>query len=240
MRPSPTRSISAAIDLPSYTGSVSIPSSRAQRRIASSVFASGTPYRPACHSSSSTISPSSSSRPSSIASAVRRAMRAICARVCSTVAEPSIPSTRRARRDRVGRSAGGAHRVERLLPARPERDVEARVDEAHIGAHQPREEDVADLVVDRVGPVDPMLLHEHALQAEPRGDSRDLSRVVRLHAADRDERVAALRQRVRGEVLELAYLVAAERQTGVAILALRPDVDATAEVLAEPLETVHG
>ena len=35
--------------------------------------------------------------PSPIASAVRRAMRAICSHVCSTVAEPSIPSTARGR-----------------------------------------------------------------------------------------------------------------------------------------------
>ena len=41
-----------------------------------------------------------------------------------------------------------------------------------------------------VRPVDPALLHEHALQAELRGHRRDLAGVVGLHAADRDERVA--------------------------------------------------
>jgi hypothetical protein len=60
--------------------------------------------------------------------------------------------------------------------------------------------------------------------------------VVRLHAADRDERVAPLRERVRGEVLELAHLVAAVREARVTVLALRPDVDAAAEVLAQALE----
>jgi hypothetical protein len=64
--------------------------------------------------------------------------------------------------------------------------------------------------------------------------------VVRLHTADRDERVAPLREGVRSEVLELAHLVAAVRKTRVAVLALRPDVDVAAEVLTEPLETMDG
>ena len=117
IRPVPTRSISAAIDFPSYTGSVTTPSRRAHRRIAAIVFSSGMPYVPACHSSSRTISESSSSRPSSIASAVKRAMRAICAHVCATVAEPSIPRTARSRflgsepRDHP-RLGGAGHRAD--------------------------------------------------------------------------------------------------------------------------------
>ena len=246
------------------------------------------PYVPACHSSRRTISSSASSRPSPIASAVRRAIRAICARVCSTVADPSMPRTRarpllhgeagdhprlrrardRADDDRVEedaelalllrdlvRPAGEAEPAERMvgragrdrvrLAARlldrsasascqlgRNADVEAGVDEADVGAHDPREQDVADLVVDGVGPVDPVLLHEHAAQPELRGDGGDLPRVVRLHAADRDERVAALCERVGGEVLELAHLVAAVGEARVAVLALRPDLDLPAEVRA--------
>ena len=110
--------------------------------------------------------------------------------------------------------------------------------EPHVRAHDPREEDVADLVVDGVGPLDPVLLHEDAAEAEPRGDGRDLAGVVRLHAADRDERVAALRECVGGEVLELAHLVAAVGQARVAVLALGPDLDRAAEVLAQPLQPV--
>jgi hypothetical protein len=53
--------------------------------------------------------------------------------------------------------------------------------------------------------------------------------VVRLDAADRHERVAALRERVGDEVLELADLVAAERDAGVAVLALGPDLDRAAQ-----------
>ena len=76
-------------------------------------------------------------------------------------------------------------------------------------------------------------------EAEMRGDGCDLARVVRLDAADRDERVAALRERVGGEVLELARLVAAVREAGVAVVALGPDLDLAAEVLAQPVEAMH-
>jgi hypothetical protein len=84
-----------------------------------------------------------------------------------------------------------------------------------------------------------VLLHEDATKAKPRGDGRDLARVVRLHAADRDEGVAPLRKRVRGEVLEFAHLVAAVREAGVAVLAFRPDVDLAAEVFAQALEPMY-
>jgi hypothetical protein len=55
------------------------------------------PYTPACQRSSRTISSSRSSRPSSISSAVRRAIRATCSCVSAGLAEPSIPITRRSR-----------------------------------------------------------------------------------------------------------------------------------------------
>jgi glucose-6-phosphate 1-dehydrogenase len=61
--------------------------------------------------------------------------------------------------------------------------------------------------------------------------------VVRLHAADRDERVGALRDGVRDEVLELAGLVAAECEPGVAVVALRPE-RRTAELRRQPLQPV--
>ena len=80
-----------------------------------------------------------------------------------------------------------------------------------------------------------MLLHEHATKPEAGGDGRDLPRVVRLDAADRDERVASLREGVRGQVLELARLVAAVGEPGVAVLALRPQLDPTTEMLLEAL-----
>ena len=118
-------------------------------------------------------------------------------------------------------------------------DAEAGRVEPDVGAHDPREQDVADPVVDRVRPVHPALLHQPGLQPELGRDRGDLAGVVRLVAADRDERVGPLGQRVRDDVLELAGLVAAERQAGVAVLALGPDLR-TAEVLGQPVERVHG
>ena len=141
-------------------------------------------------------------------------------------------------RDGVGLAATLADVVERLLPALAEADVEAGVGQAHVGAHDPREEDVADRLVARVVPVDPVLLHEDAGEAEVRCHRRDLPRVVGLDAADRDEGVAPLREGVGGEVLELAHLVAAVGEAGVAVLALGPDLDLAAEVLGEAVEPV--
>src|SRR5439155_25266779 len=76
--------------------------------------------------------------------------------------------------------------------------------------------------------------------AELRGTRGDLAGVIRLHAADGDERVAALRQRIGDEVLQLPRLVAAVREPRVAVLALRADFHLAAEVLAQPLEAMHG
>jgi hypothetical protein len=84
-----------------------------------------------------------------------------------------------------------------------------------------------------------MLLHQHASEAELRSNRRDLPRMVRLHATYRDESVAALRERLRDEVLQLPRLVAAVRKAGITVIALGPDLDLAAEVLAEPLEPMH-
>ena len=66
-------------------------------------------------------------------------------------------------------------------------------------------------------------------------DGRDLARVVRLDAPDRHERVAALRERVRDEVLELARLVAPVGEAAVAVVALSPQARA-AEVGGQAVE----
>ena len=54
---------------------------------------------------------------------------------------------------------------ERFLPARPDADVEPGLAEPHVGAHDSREQDVADLVVDGVRPLDPVLLHQDTARA---------------------------------------------------------------------------
>ena len=125
------------------------------------------------------------------------------------------------------------------MPAVLEADAEPRLHQADVGPHDAGQQDVADLVVDRVRPVDPALLDQDGLQAHLGGDRGHLPGVVGLHAADADERVRALPERVGDQVLQLAGLVAAVGQPAVAVLALGPDAG-TAEVIAEPVQRVHG
>jgi len=72
---------------------------------------------------------------------------------------------------------------------------------------------IADLVVNGVIPAGPFFLHEAAAHSKHGGNSSDLSRVVRLNVADRDQRVAALRHGVRCQPFELPDLVASEGET---------------------------
>jgi hypothetical protein len=62
--------------------------------------------------------------------------------------------------------------------------------------------------------------------------------MVRLNAPDRYERIGVGCQRIGDDVLELANLVAAERETRVAVLALRVDLDGAAEMLRQAVELV--
>ena len=146
---------------------------------------------------------------------------------------------RRAGGDRVRLAAALLDRRDRLLEARPEPDVEACRHEPHVGTHDPRKQDVADAVVDDVGPVDPVLADDDAAEPEPRRDRCDLAGVIRLDAADRDQGVAALRKGLGNEVLELPHLVAAVGESRVAVLTLGPDLDRPAQMLAQPFEAVH-
>src|SRR5690606_957866 len=133
----------------------------------------------------------------------------------------------------------GADALDGLGPAVLVADAELRPDEPDLGAHDARQQDVAHLVVDRVGPVDPALLDEDGLHAEPGRGRRDLPGVVGLHAADGHQRVGALAEGVGDQVLQLAGLVAAEGQAAVAVFALGPDLRA-AEVGGEAFQWVHG
>ena len=138
-----------------------------------------------------------------------------------------------------GLPPAATHRVQRPLPAVADADVEAGGVEPDVAAHDAGQLDVADPARRRVGPVDPVLLHGHGAEPEVAGDAGDGAGVVGLHAADRDERVAALGERLGDEVLELAHLVAAERDAGVAVLPLGPDLDPAAELGAQPRQRVH-
>src|SRR5690606_7006284 len=138
-------------------------------------------------------------------------------------AEPAERVVGSTRRDRIGLATGFLDLADGLLPAVFELDAELGLHQAHVGAGEPADEDVAHLVVDGVRPVDPAFLDQHAFHADASGDRRDLAGVVGLHTADGDERVAALRQCVGDQVLELAGLVPAEGDAGVAVLAFGPD-----------------
>src|SRR5690242_5822399 len=127
-----------------------------------------------------------------------------------------------ASRDGIWPTAGFFDLPQRLFPALLEADAEFSGYEPHVRPGQPADQDVADLVVDRIWPVHPAFLDEHALEAYPGRDRRDLAGVVGLHAADRNQRVAAFGQGIGDQVLQLARLITAVGDPRVAILALGP------------------
>ena len=145
---------------------------------------------------------------------------------------------RGARRNGVGRAAAILNLEDRLLPALLEPDAEARAHEANVRPHQSAEQNVADAVVGHVGPIDPTLLDEDALHARLRGRRGHLPCVVRLHAADRHERVASVGQRVGHQVFEFSDLVAAECEGGVHVVALGPD-RCSLEVLGQTIQPMN-
>ena len=98
------------------------------------------------------------------------------------------------------------------------------------------EHDVAHPVVDGVLVGNPGLLHQPALHADFRRDRSDLAGMVRLHAADRDQRVGVRGDRVGDDIFELAQLVAAEREARIAVLALGVELDLAAEMGAQARE----
>jgi hypothetical protein len=81
-------------------------------------------------------------------------------------------------------------------------------------------------------------LHQNGAKSQLGGDGSDLTRVVRLHASDGHESVAPLIDGVRREIFEFARLVAAERDSRVYVLSLRPQFDLPAEVFRQTVEAV--
>ena len=157
--------------------------------------------------------------------------------VCESEATELV--LRCAGRDAVGLASGLLDLAHRVLPGRSDADVEACWVEPDIGAHYAGQENVADLVIDRVVPVNPLLLDEAALEAELCGHGCDLPGVVGLDAADRHERIGALRQHIRDDVLELSRFVTAEREAAVAVLALGPQGGAS-EMPGQAVERMNG
>lgn len=131
------------------------------------------------------------------------------------------PDDRRpAERDGIRPSTGGLEfvspRSKRSIHVGAGRMIE------HGGAEQRVELEIAAPVV-RVGPLGKsMLEQEFTLDAEAGGSSGGLPAVIALRRTDRQHDIGILLQRVGQEVLELANLVAADREAGC-VIAFHPD-----------------
>ena len=149
------------------------------------------------------------------------------------IAEAAVFVHRGACRNSVRAPALRLDVLQRILPALANADIEAFIDQANVRAHDAAELNVADAVINRILVRDPGLLDETALHADLGGDRRDHAGVIRLHAADRDQCVGVRGDRVGDDVFELAQLVAAEREAGVAVFALGVELDVAAEMRGE-------
>ena len=112
-------------------------------------------------------------------------------------AEAAEPVVRRSGGDRVRRPAARLDVLDGLVPRVTEADVEARRVEPHLGAHDPAQQDVADLGAQRVGPPrHPVLLDQHARQPEVRRHRLGMHRLVKalLVKADGEGLYAARRR----------------------------------------------
>ena len=140
---------------------------------------------------------------------------------------------RAADRDRERRPPLGRERRRELLDRRFDLVVVARAGEVQRRAEQVVEEQVA--VVARR-----LLARERevAVEPEPVRRGRGHARVVALRAAAGHERVAAPGERLRAEVLELAGLVAAERETGE-VVALHEQARRGADRRCEPVQRLE-
>ncbi len=126
--------------------------------------------------------------------------------------------------------------LQRLLPALTDADVKTLVDEPHVGAEDATEHNVADAIISDVFVRNPRFLDESAFHAELCSDRRHLARMVRLHTADRHQRVGVGGDGVRNNVFELPELVAAEGQPRIAVLALGVELDLAPEMRGEARE----
>src|SRR5207237_9741615 len=80
----------------------------------------------------------------------------------------------------------------------------------------------------------PAFLDQPAFHADLGRNGRNHARVVRLHAADRDQRVGVGGDRIGDDVFELAQLVAAEGEPRIAVLAFGVELDVAGNMRARP------
>jgi hypothetical protein len=93
---------------------------------------------------------------------------------------------RGAGRDSIRLAAGIPHRLDRVLPALADANIEVVRYNAAVGAHQAGQQDIADTVIDCVLVRHPAFLHDDAFHADLGGYGGDHAGVIGLHAADRD------------------------------------------------------
>ena len=286
--------ISPAIDLPSYTGSVSMPSERAARWMASIVTLVGDAVDRAgvAVDDRDLVGPQRSVDADPLGGVVGDPGHLVT--VWSSVLEASMPMTRRRRGPSRAKPAiipawvdpvtvhtttwskntsssaswaatsraqlakpsppsgwsdapagigyglppAAVHGVQRPPPAVPHADVEPGLVHADVAAHDARQLHVADLAVLLVGPVDPVLLHRHA--ARPRWQATPVTARVWLDwmppidtsvsqpwASASATRYSSLRT-----------LLPPKAMPGVAVLPLRPDLDAATQRRAEARQRV--
>jgi len=141
------------------------------------------------------------------------------------IAEPAIFVYRCAGRYSIGDAALIANGLHGVFPALANADVEPVIDDAAVGAHQTRHQNVADAVVNGVVVRHPAFLYQPAFHADLGGRCRDHPGVVGLYTADGNQGVGAGRDCVRNDIFQLAQLVAAHGEAGIAVVALGIDLD---------------
>src|SRR2546428_6096263 len=124
-------------------------------------------------------------------------------------ANSTKPMVGRSCRNAIRLTTRGLDLAECLLPARLEANAEPFFHEPHVGSQDPAEEDVADLVVHRIGPIDPALLDQYTFHSQSSRNGGDLARVIRLNPTDGKPSVATLSQRGSKQILNVTSRVAA-------------------------------
>ena len=119
---------------------------------------------------------------------------------------------RSARWDRVGLSALCFDIFKCPLPALPNANIKALIDQIDLGPHDTAHQDVSDAVVYRVFKRNPALLNQTAFHADFSRYRSDLARMVGLHAANGDKSVGIRCNGVGHDVFEFSDLVPTKRQ----------------------------
>ena len=155
------------------------------------------------------------------------------------VAEPTELVHRCAGRNSVRFATGVPNRLDRVLPALANPDVETVLDNPAVGPHQSGHQDIADAVIHRIFVWHPAFLNDDAFHSNLGRGCGDETRVVRLHSADGDQRIGTGCNCVRHDVLELSEFVTAHCETGVAVFSLGVDFYLAPEMRRQSFELLN-